>query len=428
MKVAGVWVAAIALFLTLNPTVTLAADSTGLSFSAGFGYDFISQQYFLDTIADPDVDDIDLALELTTTFLDDYKGQLGITLRPFTSTDFEWRNLFEQSDEAFRLKSTPEWNTRWGGSRIELSGELDYKDQQSADGSSSFDTGYLYLWGNGRAVVPLSFYYNLHVKGFLSSVEFDTPSVFNYDHRRGGLQIGLERLFDDFSSIRLDLFATGRQVPDSTDINYLSLGLNSSAIWLYGGGSLDFWGRFERKDYDRPGGQSDFSRVEFSTRNEHGLGGRWQSRQELEYELTLFTGNAEVNFDFSRLELAGLVGRDIGRFTLLAGPRFELLDERPVDVDFDEDYTEFGGQINLDYFALSGIFLSAQSQLGRRSWRNELSLNSDFVFNRIFVLFDLSIVQSLSLNSLVSAEWEWHDDPQDDSRLYLLSTMLTFEF
>jgi len=428
VKSAGAWVAAIALFIIYAGEPVDAADSAGVSVSAGLGYDFISQEYFLQSIADTSLDTLDVAFDLTTNYVDNVKGQLGFTVRPWSKTDFEWRNLFEQTSESFRIKSTPELYTHLGGSRLELSGELDFRDQRDDGDTASYDAGYVYLYGRGRLITPLSEQYNGYLRVTASSVNFSEITSFNYGHQRAGLEIGLERLFANFSSARLDLFVQARRVPDSTEINYLSLGANGSALWLYSGGSLDFWGRFERKDYNRPNGLSDFNRTELDFRNQFRLGPVWKFRQEADIEFTVFTGADDISFDYSRWELLVLIGRDIGEATILLGPRVEILNEMPADDDLEEDYTELGGQLNVDYFNLSRLFLSAQSELGRRSWGNEISLNSDFVFHRLYLLFDLTIVESLSLNSLFSAEWEWHDDEQDNSRLYLLSSMLTLEF
>ena len=52
-----------------------------LDLKAGIGYDFISQEFFLDSISRSGTDSLDFALK--TDYLDDIKGRVQLTWSPF---------------------------------------------------------------------------------------------------------------------------------------------------------------------------------------------------------------------------------------------------------------------------------------------------------------------------------------------------------
>jgi hypothetical protein len=49
------------------------------SFKAGLGYEFISQEFFLDSLAEIGADSLATITSLKTTYLDDIRGQLSLT-------------------------------------------------------------------------------------------------------------------------------------------------------------------------------------------------------------------------------------------------------------------------------------------------------------------------------------------------------------
>ncbi len=92
-----------------------------------------------------------------------------------------------------------------------------------------------------------------------------------------------------------------------------------------------------------------------------------------------------------------------------------------------EDYFEGGVRTNLDFFR-PNLFGLLESTLGHRNIYGEAELQSDFVFHRVNLAFDWRFWRIVSLNAMVFAEWEWHDNREENSELFLVSSWLTCRF
>ena len=53
---------------------------------------------------------------------------------------------------------------------------------------------------------------------------------------------------------------------------------------------------------------------------------------------------------------------------------------------------------------------------------------TSFWYQRVYLIGDTRVMSSLTLSVLFSAEWEWHEFKQDNSELYLLSSLLSYSF
>jgi hypothetical protein len=135
-----------------------------------------------------------------------------------------------------------------------------------------------------------------------------------------------------------------------------------------------------------------------------------------------------ISDDYYRFNLILQAGLDWISYSLTAGPKIEILKE-VSETDYDsEDYLESGFRIDLDYLNPGRVLLSFESTLGIRNLDYETDLQSDFLFERINLINDFYIKKSLNLNLLFSAEWEFHDDNQDNNELYILSSSLIYKF
>jgi hypothetical protein len=84
--------------------------------------------------------------------------------------------------------------------------------------------------------------------------------------------------------------------------------------------------------------------------------------------------------------------------------------------------------VDADLMMINRLFLSAESTTGLRNLKYEDDLQSDYTFERVNLIGDLKIIAGLNLNFLMSAEWEWHSNSNENSALYLLSSNLTYTF
>jgi hypothetical protein len=199
-------------------------------------------------------------------------------------------------------------------------------------------------------------------------------------------------------------------------------------LGFYSGGEIDLYGRFERKDYRQPFDEGDHIRIELNARSKVDVGKKWFTRQDIDFELTLFSSGDPVNHDYGRTRLTLLYGYESDNLSIGIGPDFEYLDERQDSLAEGEDYFESGGKLDLDYMKLDKVFGSVESILGYRNLKFENELQSDFTFERLSVIADVKLFSVLSLSILFSAEWEWHTRAEENSRIYLLSSNLSYTF
>lgn len=400
--------------------------ASGLTVRAGLGYDFLSQEYFLDSAALSGPDSTITAWALTTDYLDDVKGQLWLTYSPHDDGHLRIEAAYDQTPEFLRGRLSADHRFRAGKARFRLSGELEGKNRYR--GTSEFGDSYLLAETRTRLSVPLSKSMNVNFQVRADGVRFESASIYNYDYYRLSARLGLDRLFEDFSLADFHLSAETRRVPDSSELCYVKIGGALSYFGLYGSGDLDLQAHFEKKDYQQPDGKDDHYRLEAVADHRLRFGRKWFSRQEIDFELTHFDPDDAVNVSYSRLGIAFLGGLEGIYLSLAGGPDFELLDEQEGDQPVGEDYWEVGGRVDLDYLKPGKLLASVQSILGKRNLKADAELQSDFLFERVNLIGDLTIAGFLRLNLLFSAEWEWHEREEDDCRTFLLSTNLSYTF
>ncbi|HVP07653.1 MAG TPA: hypothetical protein VMS71_07420 [Candidatus Acidoferrum sp.] len=418
-----IWVAVIILASLGGEASAIRAAS--LSYKFGVGYDFLSQQYFLDSAAQAGADSILANWSLKTDYLNDPKGILQVKYCPSSDRRLDLRGLLEQTESQFRLKLDGSTVQHWGDVRFDWNNQMDWRDRFK--GSS--EPGDSYLAGSSRARIrkPLSDTYFLWSQVAADFVHFSTPSFYAFDNERLGFKFGLER-FQELSLTNFDLFFLGRRVPDSSLMSYASGGAEASYFGTFDWGQVDFGGRFERKNYGRPDHQDDYSRVELDTRDKVSIAGPYYTRPEIEFEGTWFDANDPVNLNYTRTRLALLLGRDMKDWSVAIGPAGELLTEALDTLTQGENYFESGGRFELDYVDAGRVFASLEWNAGYRKLKFENDQQSSFSYQRLSLLGDWTFWKSFEFNILLSGDWEWHTRSSDNNRLYLLSTSLLYSF
>lgn len=402
----------------------IESEAGSFRFRAGIGYEFVSQEFFLDSIVARD--SLTPATALNTTYLDDYKGLIGVVYRSSKYGRLELGSSIEQTPELLRLKLYGRGNSQFGSNRLSWNAGFDRRDRYK----NAEEVGDSYYSGSGllRLTLPLSRSMSLkpRVKG--GFLRFDSTGNFSQNQFYGGSRIGLSFRLPGYSFLEGSLYMDGRSVPDSTLLNYISFGSDWTYFGLFGHGDMDLRGRLERRDYNSFESQDDYVRLELDFRHNWKLGGGWLSRQILAAEAVRFDDATTLNFNYTRVSLEMLLGLELNGFTLATGPRLEYLDEGSAGFSQGEDYSELGIKLDLDYINLGGVFFSAELTTGRRKLADEGELQSSFFFQRILFLEDLRILGNLHLNSLISAEWEWHDQSSENNQILLFSAGITQQF
>ncbi len=400
------------------------SEAAGFSYRAGVGYDFLSQQYFLDSASRADADSILTEWSLKTNYLDDFKGLLSLSYSPFVDRKLDLTAKYEQTSDFLRVKFLSDLRTKVGSSRLDLNTEIDWRKRHR--GTAEFGDNYVFGYSRVKFSVPVKPGLKSTFQAQGEFVQFDSVSSTSYNYYRVGGKIGLEKLWENFSFGNIAATFATRQVPDSLGLNYVDFGVEGSYFGIYDQGELDMFGRLGRKDYNLIDGRNDFWRFEIDVRNKVRMGEQYFAKQEAEFELTDYDPNDPVNLDYFRIELTLLTGFEATYFTLGIGPEFEALHEKKDVFAISEDYVEIGGKVDIDYIKAGALFLAVESVLGRRDLKDNNELLTDYTYERLSLIGDVKLLNRLRLNVLFSAEWEWHQISTNNSEIYLLSSSLTF--
>ena len=415
-------VAAILLIVVIAAPSIVHADS--LSVRAGVGYDFLSQEYFLDTAQL--FDTLEATVDLKSDYLDDFKGILRLAWLPLDNRNLELRSTLEQSADDFRMRLDGDIRTKSSKLDFLLSSEFDWREHIG----DSADAGDGYVFGSTRARLKtkVNEMTSLWLETKADFVTFEEVSAYSQSYYRVGGKLGLMRSFESLSSLDLNLFYLARKVPDSTALDYSSAGVEGSFFGFYSLGTLDVYARLELKDYNRPAEEMDYTRFEVDGRHQVRISQSLFLRQELDVDMTRFVAPDVVNLDYSRIGLVLLGGAELADFTFAIGPDLELLTEKDADNLPGQDYFETAFRADLDYLNPGVVFGSIESVTGFRNLEKESSLQSDFSFERVNLIADWTLLGNLNLNILLSAEWEWHENRAENNRILLLSSSLSYSF
>ena len=411
-------------FIALAGAIGDSALGSELDLSVGVGYEFISQEYFLDSLVQSGQDSLAATTALKTTYLDDLKAQLHLKYSPFEDRKVLLGSQYEQTSEFVRAKLLADYRPRFGRSRLDITSELDWRGRYEG----SVEPGDDYLLGQTRArlTVPLSGSVSARWQLRADFVDFDSSSSFNYDHYRLGAKAGIGKFFADFSMLDIDLFLVTRRVPDSSELNYTNFGAEGAFLGFYANGDFDLFGRTEWKDYKQAGNKGDYWRAELEGRNKIRLADDYFTLQEIDFELSLFGGSDLISYDYTRLGFTALLGVEKHGLTFGLGGDFEHQSEINTEIGAGDNYFEAGLAAELDYIRLDQFFGSLESVWGYRKLENESDLQSSFSFERLDLIADWKLLGVINLNILLSAEWEWHTNKGENSQVFLVSSGLSY--
>lgn len=408
------------------PGVVEAGANDKFKLTAGIGYDFLSQEFFLDSASQAGADSTLVGLQLKNDYLDDVKGIVSITLLPYGDRRLELISSYEQTPDYLRTRFMGDLRLKLGSKRLSVSSEVEWKNRYS--GTSSFSDSYLTAHTRAKITTPLSGSVSSYFQVRGDLISYDSVSEFSYNYSRLEGKLGLSKSFENFSFADVNLFVQHREVPDTLNLNYLVIGGEASTFIFYSGGEIDIYTRLEEKNYNQPDHKNDHYRYELLTRHKLRFEGGLFTQQEFDFEFTQYDPMAAVDYSYARTGLTILFGYQRDGFAVGLGPDFENLSEADSDSQDGEDYFESGIRTDLDFVSSGRFFASLESVLGQRDLKFVNDYQSDFTFERLSLIADLNIYSSLNLSVLFSAEWEWHDNPADNSRLFLLSSNLGYSF
>jgi hypothetical protein len=158
--------------------------------------------------------------------------------------------------------------------------------------------------------------------------------------------------------------------------------------------------------------------------------GRFGLRFDNVFESYQFDQSSSIFFNYiENRSVAQLTYFDATVFTIGAGPAYGFLRS---GLSSEDEYTEIGAKISLDWNSGGKLWLSASYEPGRRDYAldpiSDAFLFSDFVYHRVLVFATLNVVAHTSLNLFANFEPEDHAIPTEDTTTTLLSADITYRF
>lgn len=420
----------VSIYLLFATTVLIAgianAESPGdLHFRAGIGYDFVSQEYFYDSLEYSE-DEIPLTASLLKKeYLDDKKGLIYVK---YDDGNLGRRMVelgWEQTPDLFRIIGDVRLIVGGDRTSVTADGRMEIKERYHGEVEAGEELDVF----NGRLSLQRRFGESLTGKmsAFTEKVSFDVRDEYIYDYSRFGGQCDFNFFTKSYNSVFGSLGVEKRIVPDSGNLEYALF--RGSVGYLGGLGlarlSADL--SIESKNYQAEQDQDDYVLLSFAADLQIPVSPLYFVQPKFSVEYFDFKSELFLSEDYSLTRLGFLVGRELGFLTLIFGPKSELLGVKG-DLPGNDDYAEYLLSAAVDYYSYGQVLLMFENQFGVRKYRNDPDYYSDFTFNRINLIGNVKIIDGLGLDILLSADWEWHEVDNDDSRLYLVSSGLTVSF
>lgn len=420
-----------ALILILNLAGIAAADGDPGDFNIrfGLGYDFVSQEYFTsssryDTSLTPDADLTDITL-LSKDYLDDKKGLIYLTLNPRNEGRYVLETGWEQTPDI--LRALGRGHLTVGGKDSRLESDFDFEIKRRYHGEAEVGEDLSVFRGKTKYVRRLSEQVESNFRLYGENVAFDSTGSLVYNYSRIGGELGFNIFSRNFNSIFLRAGVEARDVPDSSQLNFLQFRGSIGYFGALGKSQISADLTVENKNYDSPDDRDDYLLTTFYGHVKIPAGENYFVRPLASLEYFNFKSDEFINRDYLLARGGLLVGRDYNRISLAVGPKFQL-HSISSDYEADDDYLEYMAFGSADFFYSDRILCLFENQVGRRGYQNDPIYYSDFTFDRLSLIGSFRLLGTLNLDLLFSAEWEWHEIESDDSRLYLLSSGLRYTF
>ncbi len=416
----------------INAGTVFADSSGGFNLRAGVGYDYISQEYFLESDSLGLSPDSSLnSILLKKDYLDDKKGFIFLSYNSNPGNSNFRQNYeigWEQTGELFRLLGSGRVDKKWQKSRLEGNFRLEKKENYKGDSAPGEELMILNSHLDYR--FQLSNNIDLRSRIYMESVNFDTVETYIYNYSRYGMELGFGLFTNDFNSISFNSAIEIRDVPDSNQLDYTlfrgNLGYFGTVLGAYL--TADFG--LESRNYGQPDSRDDYILLNLNSDIKIPLGKNnfLTAKQNVEY--FNFAQDDFINDDYYLARLAVLAGRNFGlysSFSAFLGPEIELLNISS-DYSNDDDYTEIMATIGADYFGKKKLFFMIENKFGKRIYKNDSDYRSDFLFERANFIGSAAIIGDLNFDILLSFDLEFHENEGDNSRLYLISGGLSYKF
>jgi hypothetical protein len=263
-------------------------------------------------------------------------------------------------------------------------------------------------------------------------IDFDQRTDFDYDYVRNQLQLSGVYEKGLTTSYGAGVGLTTKSIPDTTEIAYKAFtgrleyrhtaGLNRQVFVMLNG---------ERRSFNDEPTKSPYWSL-YSDALAQPLTWRDFGIQiDNTFESFFYDNDTDVFFDYveNRSALQFMYYRSYV-FSAGVGPTFGFLGSSFAGED---EYTEVGAKLSVDYGAGGSLWISASYEPGRRDYRLDSedsaeTIFSDFNYHRFMVFASARLFNGANVNLFVSHEPEDHELEDDDSTATLFSIDVSYSF
>ncbi len=272
---------------------------------------------------------------------------------------------------------------------------------------------------------------SLRLTDRLEVLDFDQRTEFDYDYVRNSITLSGDLDRDLTTTYHAAVAFTNKSIPDSTEISYhawsaageyrATMDINRHVYFNLNG---------ERRLYEDKATKSHFwavlagATVHPFTRGDFGFG--------IENTLESYFYDRETDAFFDYVEnRTSIIASYFKSFDLTfgLGPTFAFLYS---DFSHEDEYTEVGARLRVNYNAGTRIWLSASYEPGHRNYSVDGTgsevIFSDFTYHRIIVFASARIWRNLNTNLFLNHEPEDHKIEGDDATATLFSLDLSYSF
>lgn len=415
---------------TFGPSAPARAETwpvrsagTRLTGSVATGFDSFREKY---SIVDRDtLDDVN---EFRTT------ASLGVLTGTYLRDFFLVEGRAQYGDDSYETGGRLRFLQRlWSGSS-RVSFDADIVRRSFGDGSSyQFPNDYTRLYARGYFRQSVSESFAIRLADRLEYQNFEQRTEFDYDYVKN--KVSLSGEFEKYLSTWVDVQATyvTMTIPDSTEIEYDAVVPSIEFRYLaalHQGVALRAGG--ERRIYEENSPRSSYWSGAASLSAEWPFGLSVSGEIENDFEWYQYDRKDAVYFDFAENRTSLLLNWHPSLYaTAGAGPTFAFLQS---DVSDEDDYSEYGARVAVDYSRASGVWFSLSYEVGRRRYPSfagedgDFSLFSDYVFHRIAAFVSQRLWDSVTFTGLLDYQPEDHEREDDDATATLFSLSVAYTF
>lgn len=402
-----------------------------LQISGGIGYDYISSDYYLltaDTLSiTPDsIEQLKRTSEAVNEML--LIGRVRYNYQFSDQLKFEVYNRASFSDQA--LRNYLDLGIHYGAFRLE--NYFNFKQNSSADrdDQDTFNQDYITNQTSARFRPHLGSGFYLGLKNSYEFTRYDNPGGYYYDFSYNKLDLTFEKEFGFTGQISFGYRNDLKKVTDSTRLEY-----DRHILMFYAEYSpsynlrLELNNRFSSKNSKKEGSLDDEKLEDLQIVLDYSPSTLIGLRFYNQFEFITYDSQDLVYYDqvYLRSEFEAELALT-NELEISLTPHYRNLSA--VEDEFSEqDYVEYSLEPGFSYMALSGnLWVDCSFEFGRRNYAQDDELFTDHDLYQLNLLFDINLFERFNLYLLSAVDWQRHENKQDNSTLYLLSTALEYSF